>query len=300
MPLTLAWERLIRFIATDGRVLRGEPLSCQGTDLDPGRKDQDTPLKARVLSGSDIYDVTGKTKLTDEIVTVNKLLGPLTQDEVPIIRCIGLNYATHIREAGRRAPPFPSMFFKPSTTVVGHGDLVVIPKIAQDSQADYEGELCVILGRDAKDVSVENALEYVAGYTAGNDISSRKLQRDPALAGNVPQWGFSKGFDTYAPLGPILVSAKLIPKPETLQLQTRIGGQLRQDTSIQDLVFSIPYLISYLSSGTTLKKGSIIMTGTPGGVGAGLTPPQYLTPGTEMEVYISEIGTLRNMVAFSD
>lgn len=95
MPLTLAWERLIRFIATDGRVLRGELLSCQGTDLDPGRKDQDTPLKARVLSGSDIYDVTGNTKLTDEIVTVNKLLGPLTQDEVPIIRCIGLNYATH-------------------------------------------------------------------------------------------------------------------------------------------------------------------------------------------------------------
>lgn len=95
MPLALAWERLIRFIATDGRVLRGELLSCQGTDLDPGRKSQDAPLEARVLSGNDIYDVTGMTKLTDEIVTVKKLLGPLTQEDVPIIRCIGLNYATH-------------------------------------------------------------------------------------------------------------------------------------------------------------------------------------------------------------
>lgn len=134
----------------------------------------------------------------------------------------------------------------------------------QDAKSSITQQ-CVILGRDAKDVSVENALEYVAAYTAGNDISSRKLQREPALAGNVPQWGFSKGFDTYAPLGPVLVSAKLIPKPETLRLQTRIDGQLRQDTSLQDLVFSIPYLVSYLSSGTTLKKGSVIMTGTPGG-----------------------------------
>ncbi len=121
------------------------------------------------------------------------------------------------------------------------------------------------MGKDAKDVSVESALDYVAAYTAGNDISSRKLQRDPALAGGVPQWGFSKGFDTYAPLGPVLVSSRVISNPGKLQLQTRVDGELRQNTSTDDLVFDIPYIISYLSSGTTLQKGSVIMTGTPGG-----------------------------------
>jgi 2-keto-4-pentenoate hydratase/2-oxohepta-3-ene-1,7-dioic acid hydratase in catechol pathway len=160
----------------------------------------------------------------------------------------------------------------------------------------------------------------------GNDISSRKLQRDPKLAGGVPQWGFSKGFDTYAPLGPVLVAQRLIPRPETLRLQTRIDGVLRQDTGVDDLVFNIPYIISYLSKGTTLEKGSVIMTGTPGGerlmipfafnyildpensqlitisklgVGAGLDPAQYLVPGTKMEVYVSSIGTLRNGVEFA-
>jgi 2-keto-4-pentenoate hydratase/2-oxohepta-3-ene-1,7-dioic acid hydratase in catechol pathway len=123
----------------------------------------------------------------------------------------------------------------------------------------------VVIGRDAKDVSEADALTYVAAYTAGNDISSRKLQRDPALAGGVPQWGFSKGFDTFAPLGPVLVSSALIPKPAELKLQTRIDGELRQNTSLDDLVFSVPNIISYLSQGSTLEKGTVIMTGTPGG-----------------------------------
>lgn len=194
-------------------------------------------------------------------------------------------------------PPFPSIFFKPSTSVIGHDENVIVPKIAQDDQADYEGELvsldrswrtlrnlrgrscdvilpyasmltrsqCVIIGRDAKDVPQEEALEYVAGYTVGNDISARKLQRDPALAGSVPQWGFSKGFDTYAPLGPALVSTRLIDDPATLHLQTRINGHLRQDAGLDDLVFDVRYLIARLSTGTTLQKGSVIMTGTPGG-----------------------------------
>lgn len=122
----------------------------------------------------------------------------------------------------------------------------------------------MIIGKDAKDVSQEEALEYVAGYTVGNDISSRKLQRDPALAGAVPQWSFSKGFDTFAPLGPALVSTRLIADPATLHLQTRINGHLRQDAGTDDLVFDVRYLIARLSTGTTLQKGSVIMTGTPG------------------------------------
>ena len=145
----------------------------------------------------------------------------------------------------------------------------------------------------------EKALDYVGAYTAGNDVSSRKLQRDPAFAGRVPQWGFSKGFDTYAPLGPCLVSSTVINDPSKLHLKSIIDGEVRQDESVSDLLFDCAYLISYLSSGTTLQKGSVIMTGTPGGVGAGFDPPRYLVPGTNMEIWISEIGTLQNTVEFA-
>ncbi|KAM0267948.1 hypothetical protein ACHAPA_005547 [Fusarium lateritium] len=295
--MKVAWQRLIRFVSTDGRVLRGEPI-LPTPDFDLGNTTEDTKIQARVIDGDDIYNTAGVTRVTDEVATVKTLLGPLTSSEVPIFRCVGLNYATHIREAGRKTPPFPSIFFKPSTTIHDHGANVIIPKLAQDDQADYEGELVVIIGKDAKNVDESEALEYVAAYTAGNDISSRKWQRDPNLAGGVPQWGFSKGFDTFAPLGPVLVSSNLITSPDTLHLQTVVDNTVRQDARLDDLVFSIPRLIAHLSAGTTLQKGSVIMTGTPGGVGAGLEPPRYLVPGTRMEVRISHIGTLKNGVEF--
>ncbi|KAL3483109.1 hypothetical protein BJX62DRAFT_245214 [Aspergillus germanicus] len=295
--MTLPWKRLIRFQSTDGRILRGEPLV--GADVDIGFITAADKVQARIFVGDDIYDTTGRTRLTDEVVDVKTVLSPLAQADVPILRCVGLNYAKHIREAGRKPPPFPFIFFKPNTTIHDHGAPVVIPKIAQDDQADYEGELCMILGKDAKDVPVSEALSYVAAYTVGNDISSRKLQRDPAFAGVVPQWGFSKGFDTYAPLGPCLVAASEIPDPKQLHLRTTVDGEVRQDESVEDLLFDCAYLVSYLSQGTTLQKGSVIMTGTPGGVGAGLQPPKYLVPGTQMDVWISGIGTLRNGVVFT-
>ncbi|KAH7165069.1 hypothetical protein DER46DRAFT_662185 [Fusarium sp. MPI-SDFR-AT-0072] len=295
--MKVTWQRLIRFVSTDGRLLRGEPI-LPTPDFDLGNTTEETKLKARVIEGDDIYDTTGVTRVTDEVVTVKTLLGPFVASDVPILRCVGLNYATHIREAGRKTPPFPSIFFKPSTTIHDHGVNVVIPKVAQDDQADYEGELVVIIGKDAKNVKEAEALNYVAAYTAGNDISSRKWQRDPSLAGGVPQWGFSKGFDTFAPLGPVLVSSSLITSPETLHLQTIVDNDVRQDARLDDLVFSIPRLIAHLSSGTTLQKGSVIMTGTPGGVGAGLNPPKYLIPGTQMEVKITQIGTLKNGVDY--
>ncbi|KAI2930168.1 hypothetical protein CBS147320_3290 [Aspergillus niger] len=297
--MSLPWKRLIRFQASDGRILRGEPIIPAAGETDLGLITEVDGLQAKLLSGSDIYDVTGKTQVTDEIVTVKRILSPLAQSDVPIMRCVGLNYAKHIREAGRKPPPFPFIFFKPNTCVHDHGEPVVIPRIAQNDQADYEGELCIVIGKDAKDVPVESALDYIAGYTVGNDISSRKLQRDPAYAGVVPQWGFSKGFDTFAPLGPVLVAASEIPDPSQLQLTTIVDGEVRQQESVGDLLFDCRYLISYLSQGTTLQKGSVIMTGTPGGVGAGFTPPKWLVPGTQMDVHISGIGTLRNNVVFA-
>ncbi|KAJ6003449.1 hypothetical protein N7451_005996 [Penicillium sp. IBT 35674x] len=297
--MSLPWKRLIRFEAVDGRILRGEPVLPETKEIDLGFVTEADQIEAKVLVGDDIYDVTGKTRLTAETVLVKKILSPLTRDDVPILRCVGLNYAKHIKEAGRKPPPFPFIFFKPTTTIHDHGEAVVIPQIAQNDQADYEGELCIVIGKDAKDVPVEEALDYVAAYTAGNDVSSRKLQRDPAYAGVVPQWGFSKGFDTFAPLGPVLVAASEIADPSLLHLKTIIDGEVRQEEGVSDLLFDCKYLISYLSQGTTLQKGSVIMTGTPGGVGAGLNPPKYLVPGTQMDVFISQIGTLRNNVVFA-
>ena len=123
----------------------------------------------------------------------------------------------------------------------------------------------MVIGKDARNVALDDALDYVAAYTVGNDISSRKLQRSPSLAGRIPQWGFSKGFDTFAPLGPCLVASDLIPDPSKLHLTTKIDGQVRQNESVSDLLFDCKCLVSYLSQGTTLQKGSVIMTGTPGG-----------------------------------
>ncbi|KAJ5095290.1 hypothetical protein N7532_007581 [Penicillium argentinense] len=295
--MTLPWKRLIRFVATDGRTLRGEPiLPTPTTDL--GFITEEDSLQARVIEGEDIYDTTGQTRVTDEIVTVRTILGPLAQGDVPVLRCVGLNYARHIKEAGRTPPPYPSIFFKPNTTIHDHGKPVEIPKIAQDEQADYEGEL-VPLSIPQSSHSHPQSDTIYSTYTIGNDISSRKLQRDPTLAGRVPQWGFSKGFDTYAPLGPCLVSASEIGDPSKLHLKTVVDGEVRQEESVADLLFDCAYLVSYLSSGTTLQKGCVVMTGTPGGVGAGLNPPRYLVPGTQMDVSISEIGTLRNNVVFA-
>ncbi|KAJ5529956.1 hypothetical protein N7527_003349 [Penicillium freii] len=159
----------------------------------------------------------------------------------------------------------------PQSTTTTH------PQIAQDSQADYKGKL--------------------PPAQVGNDISARKLHRDPALAGRVPQWSFSKGFDTFAPLGQCLVAASEIADPSKLLLKMIVDGEVRQEY-VADLLFDCAYLVSYLSQGTTLQKGSVSMTGTPGGVGAGLSLPKYLVPGTQMDVVIDGIGTLRNGVVF--
>jgi 2-keto-4-pentenoate hydratase/2-oxohepta-3-ene-1,7-dioic acid hydratase in catechol pathway len=148
-------------------------------------------------------------------------------------------------------------------------------------------------------VSAADAYNYIGGYCAGNDVSSRKLQRDPLLAGTVPQWNFSKGFDTYAPLGPALVSTKIIPDPSKLHLQTKVNGELRQSSPIDDLCFKIPYLVEYMSQGTTLSRGTVVMTGTCAGVGYAMSTPQFLKPGDVVEVNVDRVGTLRNGVEYA-
>ncbi|KAF2867868.1 fumarylacetoacetate hydrolase family protein-like protein [Massariosphaeria phaeospora] len=293
-----AWKRLIRFTSTDGQTVRGEPI-LPTEDFDVGSTTEETGLKAKVINvvNGDIFDP--KTTVTDEVVTVKTLLGPVEVSEVPIIRCIGLNFIKHIQEGGRTLPPYPATFIKANTCLQDHGAPIVIPKIAQDEQADYEGEMCFIISRDAKDVPESEAYSYIGGYLCGNDVSSRKLQRDPKLAGTVPQWNFSKGFDTYAPLGPQIVSTEVIPDPSKLYIKTKVNGEVRQSETIDDLCFKVPTLVSYCSQGTTLKKGTVIMTGTPSGVGYAMKNPQFLKPGDTVEVELNLVGTLRNTVEYA-
>lgn len=290
-----SWNRLIRFVANDGKIYRGEP-AISDTAYDIGKLfAAGETIKAKVVVGENIFT---DAQVTDEILEVKKLLGPLTADDVPIIKCVGLNYMKHIREAGRTPPPYPSIFYKPRFSVADHGEPIPIPKIAQKKQCDYEGELCVVIGKTGRDIKEEDALGYIVGYVSGNDVSSRTWQRDPTYAGGVPQWCFSKSFDKYAPLGPVLVSTKVISNPGALKLETRVNGEVRQNTNTDDLLFSVPKVIAFISQNTTLEAGTVIMMGTPGGVGAGMKPPKYLNDGDVVEVEIEKIGTLSNKMDF--
>ncbi|KAK6459480.1 uncharacterized protein RJT20DRAFT_124717 [Scheffersomyces xylosifermentans] len=293
--MTATWKRLIRFVAQDGKIYRGEPIVSE-TDYDVGKQFlEGKTIKAKVVTGNIFSDAV----VTDEVLEVKTLLGPLTKEDVPIVKCIGLNYMKHIQEGGRTPPPYPSVFYKPNFSVADFGEDIPIPKIAQENQLDYEGELCVVIGKTGKDIKEEEALSYVAGYVSGNDVSSRTWQKDPKFAGGVPQWGFSKSFDKYAPLGPALVSTQIITNPGTLQLQTRVNGELRQETNTDDLLFNIPKIIAFISQSTTLEQGTVIMTGTPSGVAMGMKVPKYLQHGDEVQVSIEQIGTLSNKMNFN-
>ncbi|CUM49809.1 unnamed protein product [Debaryomyces tyrocola] len=166
--------------------------------------------------------------------------------------------------AGYPEPKRPTVFYKPRTSIADHNEAIPIPKVAHDNQCDYEGELCLVIGKTGVDIKEEDALSYVAG----DDVSARTWQYEKDYAGLIPQWNFSKRFDSYAPLGPALVSTRVIKDPHRLQLRTRVNGEQRQEANTDELIFSIQKIIAFLSQGTTLEKGTVIMTGTPDGVGA--------------------------------
>lgn len=290
---TVAWDRLIRFVsASDGKTKFGEPI-LESSEADVAELARKGGLEVNVLEGSDALSAQ-PTGGKDQVKT---LLGPLRPQDVPIIRCIGLNYNTHIKETGRAFPEVPTVFTKPAPTVTDHGSAVPIPKVAQE-QADYEGELVILIGRDAYDVKAEDALDYVAGYTIGDDVSARDWQREPNKAGVVPQWSFSKSFDKYAPLGPMLVSSKILGAADQQDLRTYVNGEERQQGNTSDLCHGVRALVAFCSQGQTLQKGSLIMTGTPGGVGLFMKPPTFLKDGDVVEVAISGIGRLQHSIKF--
>ena len=204
------------------------------------------------------------------------------------IICVGMNYRAHAEEQGREAPDHPILFAKWPTALIGPGDPIVLPAISQ--AIDHEAELGVLLGSRVKGVSVEHALEAVRGYVCANDVSARDLQRADR------QFTRAKSLDTFCPVGPVLVPAAEVPDPQALRIRCLVNGEVRQDSSTADMVFSVAELIAFASEAMTLEPGDLILTGTPGGVGEFRDPPLYLRDGDQVSVEIEGIGTLTNPV----
>ena len=202
---------------------------------------------------------------------------------------IGLNYGDHAEETGAELPERPIVFSKYPNTIVGPGDEVRIPPITE--QADYEAELAVIIGQEAKNVSAEEALEYVFGYMCCNDVSSRDLQF--AEGG---QWTRSKSIDTFAPTRPYIATRDEVPDPQNLSVRSLVNGEVMQDGHTSDMIFPVAEIIAFLSTGMTLVPGDIIATGTPAGVGFARDPKVFLKDGDEVTIEVEGLGTLTNPV----
>ncbi|HJX00667.1 MAG TPA: fumarylacetoacetate hydrolase family protein [Terriglobales bacterium] len=206
----------------------------------------------------------------------------------PKILCVGLNYRDHAKESNMEVPAVPTVFAKYASSVIGPGEPIVLSAATQ--KPDYEAEFAVVIGRRTKQVQRSQWKDYVFGYTILNDVSARDVQ----LA--TSQWTLGKSFDTFAPMGPHIVTADEILDPHALDIRLSIGGETLQHSNTRELIFGIPELIEYLSRMMTLEPGDIISTGTPAGVGLGRTPPRWLRPGEEILIEIEKIGILRNPV----
>ena len=267
--------RIIRFIDEAGQ-------QCFGQDFKNGA--------ATLLEG----DVIAGLVETDRICKVKKLLAPVVP---PAIFGIGLNYHQHAEETGMEAPKYPVVFMKNPTAIANPADPIVLhPSCMQPPEVDYEAELAVVIGKAAKDVSASEALDYVLGYTAANDVSARRWQGRRGAG----QWVRGKSFDTFCPLGPELVTADQLQDPQNIRVTCKLNGQMMQDANTGDMIFPVAELISFLSTGATLLPGTVILTGTPSGVGFTRKPPVFLMPGDTVDVTLEGIGTLSNPVALQD
>jgi len=262
--------RIIRCLTDDGQV-------TYAAEQPDGR--------AVLLRGN----LLGTLEATDTPIHVAQLLTPIAPT---MIWCIGLNYRRHAEETGARLPEHPVVFAKGPNAALAPGAPIEIPQVLPSEQVDYECELAVVIGRRCKNVTPEQALDYVLGYTCANDVSARDWQ----VKKGGSQWSRGKTFDTFAPLGPVLVTPDEIPDPNALRISTRLNGEVVQDSNTSDMIFDVPHLIAFLSGSTTLLPGTVILTGTPEGVGMARTPPRFLQPGDEVSIEIERIGTLTNEV----
>ncbi|KAJ5383233.1 Fumarylacetoacetase C-terminal-like protein [Penicillium concentricum] len=279
-----SWTHLVRFIAVeDSQVHLGQLID---TTRDVGRDSVDgVDIAVKVIEGT-IFD----GRVTEDIL---HLLAPITQEQCSYIRCLGLNYMDHAQEANMPLPKAPILFTKPRTALAGpYPATINIPKCAQDETSDYEAELCLVIAKTGRDIPEEEALDYVLGYAASNDVSARTLQFATA------QWSFSKGLDGSCPIGPVLVAPSVIVDPQALSIKAIHNGTIVQDGQTKDMIFSIKQQISYLSQGTTLEAGTLFLTGTPAGIGYFREPRVVLKDGDEISVKIDQIGTLVNKVRY--
>ena len=217
-----------------------------------------------------------------------KLLAPIIPSD---IIAIGLNYKKHADESKLSYPDKPLIFLKTTSSVIGPEDHIIIPELAPD-EVDYEAELAIVIGKKAKNIEIDKVREFVFGYTCSNDVSARDCQIRLDK-----QWARGKSFDTFCPLGPWIETE--LPDPDNCKIVSRLNGKVMQDSNTSDLIFSTRELVSYCSKNFTLYPGTIIMTGTPEGVGFAHKPPVFLKPGDNIEVEIEGIGTLSNQVAAS-
>lgn len=240
---------------------------------------------ARLIDG----DAFGDFHFTDERVAIAKLLAPVSPTA---ILGIGLNYRKHAEESGTKVPDYPVLFVKGPNTLQHPGDPIVLPTHLKSDKVDYECELAVVIGKPCKNVSRDEALDYVLGYTCANDISARDWQIEKGGS----QWCRGKFFDTFAPLGPCIVTTDDIPDPNALRIRTVLNDDIVQDWTTSDMIFDVATLIEFLSGSTTLLPGTVILTGTPHGVGMAQDPPRWLRPGDTVTIEIEKIGRLINPV----
>jgi 2-keto-4-pentenoate hydratase/2-oxohepta-3-ene-1,7-dioic acid hydratase in catechol pathway len=262
--------KIIRYQDSQGRIHTGA-LQSDGS--------------ARRITG----DLYGDYQVTAETADVQKLLCPIVPTA---FFCIGLNYRKHAEEGGSKIPEFPILFLKGPNAAQNPGDPILLPTALRSDEVDYEAELAVVIGKTCKNATKENALDFVLGYTCANDVSARDWQGK--WGGS--QWCRGKTFDTFAPFGPCLVTADEIPDPNALQLKSIVSGQVMQDWNTNDMIFDVRTLIAFLSGSTTLSPGTLILTGTPHGVGMAQKPPRWLRPGDTVSIEVEKIGTLTNPV----
>jgi len=260
--------------------------------VDLNATDADLPRSMKGLLGLGTEGIARAAAATQQGEPISpdnvRLLAPVPQPQKVI--CIGLNYADHAKESGSPIPDEPVVFNKFPTAIRGQGDPIELPGVSD--QVDYEAELVVIIGTGGRDISEENALSHVAGYTCGHDVSARDWQKGKPGG----QWLLGKTFDSFAPIGPHLVTADEVGDPGNLNIRFRLNGETLQDSNTRQLIFSVPKLISYLSTVCTLTTGDVLFTGTPPGVGAARDPQIFLKPGDIAEVEIEKLGLLSNPV----
>jgi 2-keto-4-pentenoate hydratase/2-oxohepta-3-ene-1,7-dioic acid hydratase in catechol pathway len=236
-------------------------------------------------------DIFGSFHVTDQPADVAQLLAPVEPTQ---ILCIGLNYKRHAEETGAKLPERPVLFVKGINSLQHPGLPILLPRHLRSDEVDYECELAVVIGKPCKNATLETALDFVLGYTCANDVSARDHQI--RLGGG--QWCRGKFFDTFAPLGPRLATPESIPNPNALRIRTELNGETVQDSNTSDMAFGVRELIAYLSASTTLPAGTVILTGTPSGVGMAAKPqPRWLRPGDVVTIDIEGIGRLTNPVA---